>query len=414
MGRLTIQDIAAVLVKKNGIDKREAGKFVSTMFTLIQERLESEQIVKVKGLGTFKLVGVEARESVSVRTGERFVISGHSKITFTPDATMKELVNKPFSQFETVILNDGVEFEDMKVEVESEEEEQQPVVEEEQQPVVEEEQQPVVEEGQQPVVEEEQQPVVEAVISPLVEQPVVEEEQQPVVEEEQQPVVETEQPVVEVEEPADDTEDSGQETEPVDEETEEEERPWGRWLLCGLGVLALMALSAFGGYYYGSRQQILPVIEPDTIVVHDTIAVAPSDTVPVKTDTVEQPEQPAETKTVEQPEKVDKPVVEQPAQPKPVETKPVVTKPAEPAVDKYAAKDDRVRLGAYRIVGLETEVKVQPGQTFRSICKAYLGPDMECYVEVFNDLPKNPTVKVGQVIKIPKVQVKKKTVKKTN
>ncbi len=383
MGRLTIQDIAAVLVKKNGIDKREAGQFVSTMFALIQERLESEQIVKVKGLGTFKLVGVEARESVSVRTGERFVISGHSKITFTPDATMKELVNKPFSQFETVILNDGVEFEDI--------EEEQPIAE---QPEVAEpvEEQPV--EEQQPAVEEKQQPVVEAVITPLVEQPVVEEEQQT--------VVETEQPVVEVEESADDTEDSGQETEPVDEENEKEKRPWGRWLLCGLGVLALMALSAFGGYYFGSRQQTLPVIKPDTVVVHDTIAVAPSDTVPVKTETVEQPE------------KADKPVVEQPEQSKPVEPKPVVTKPAEPTVDKYAAKDDRVRLGAYRIVGLETEVKVQPGQTFRSICKAYLGPDMECYVEVFNDLPKNPTVKVGQVIKIPKVQVKKKTVKKTN
>ena len=83
-------------------------------------------------------------------------------------------------------------------------------------------------------------------------------------------------------------------------------------------------------------------------------------------------------------------------------------KPVEPAVDKYAEKDARVRLGAYRIVGLDQEVKVQSGQTFRSICKAYLGPDMECYVEVFNDLPKNPTVKAGQVIKIPKLQLKKK------
>ena len=75
---------------------------------------------------------------------------------------------------------------------------------------------------------------------------------------------------------------------------------------------------------------------------------------------------------------------------------------------KYAQKDERVRLGAYRIVGLSHEVKVLAGQTFKSICKAHLGPDMECYVEVFNDLPNNPKVKEGQVIKIPKLQLKKK------
>ena len=76
--------------------------------------------------------------------------------------------------------------------------------------------------------------------------------------------------------------------------------------------------------------------------------------------------------------------------------------------DPYAQKDERVRLGAYRIVGLSHEVKVLAGQTFTSICRAHLGPDMECYVEVFNDLPRNPKVKEGQVIKIPKLQLKKK------
>ena len=110
MGKLTIQEIAAVLQQKNGFDKREANSFVSTMFQIIQERLESDGIVKIKGLGTFKMIDVEARESISVRTGERVVISGHAKVAFTPDATMKELVNRPFSQFETVVLNEGVEF----------------------------------------------------------------------------------------------------------------------------------------------------------------------------------------------------------------------------------------------------------------------------------------------------------------
>ena len=114
MGRLTIQEVARVLMTKNGLKLGEANRFASELFAIIQEHLENNDQVKVKGLGTFKVITVEARESVSVRTGDRVMIEGHSKITFTPDATMKELVNKPFSQFETVVLNDNVEFDDMK------------------------------------------------------------------------------------------------------------------------------------------------------------------------------------------------------------------------------------------------------------------------------------------------------------
>ena len=114
MGRLTIQEIAKVLITKNGLEQSEANRFATELFAIIQERLEKNDLVKVKGLGTFKVITVEARESVSVRTGDRVMIGEHSKITFTPDATMKELVNKPFSQFETVVLNDNVEFDDLK------------------------------------------------------------------------------------------------------------------------------------------------------------------------------------------------------------------------------------------------------------------------------------------------------------
>ena len=114
MGRLTIQEISKVLITKNGLEQSEANRFATELFAVIQERLEKNDQVKVKGLGTFKVITVEARESVSVRTGSRVMIEEHSKITFTPDATMKELVNKPFSQFETVPLNDNVEFDDLK------------------------------------------------------------------------------------------------------------------------------------------------------------------------------------------------------------------------------------------------------------------------------------------------------------
>ena len=114
MDKKTIQEIASILVEKNGLQQRDAERFALAMFSVIREGLEREGQVKVRGLGTFKIIGVEARESVSVMTGERVLIQGHDKITFTPDATMKELVNKPFSQFETVVLNEGVVFDDLK------------------------------------------------------------------------------------------------------------------------------------------------------------------------------------------------------------------------------------------------------------------------------------------------------------
>ena len=114
MGRLTIQEIAKVLVVKNGLEQSVANRFTTELFAIIQERLENNDQVKVKGLGTWKVITVEARESISVRTGGRVMIDEHSKITFTPDVTMKELVNKPFSQFETVVLNDNVDFDDLK------------------------------------------------------------------------------------------------------------------------------------------------------------------------------------------------------------------------------------------------------------------------------------------------------------
>lgn len=370
MGRLTIQDVAAVLQQKNGFDKQEANSFVATMFQIIQERLEADGIAKIKGLGTFKMIDVEARESVSVRTGERVVISGHAKVTFTPDATMKELVNRPFSQFETVVLNDGVEFSDMKEQVEDVDDDVK------------------AEQADESVAMEAEQPVAQTVAQPAeqsAEQPVAKFVEQPVEPETEQPAEQSVEPEAEPKEAP----------QPVEEFVfeEEESTSWGRWLLGALGVLVLMALAAYGGYYYGIQQSQPAVAVPDTVVVHDTITVAPVDTL------AEVKEQPSEavSQPAEQP-------VEQPAPQPQTEQK----KPVEEPVDKYAAKDERVRLGAYRIVGLSHEVKVLAGQTFYSICKAHLGPDMECYVEVFNDLPKNPKVKEGQVIKIPKLQLKKK------
>ena len=362
MGKLTIQDIAKVLVEKSGLTQKEANKFATEMFSIIQQRLEEDELVKIKGFGTFKIINVEARESVSVRTGERVMIDSHAKVTFTPDTVMKELVNKPFSQFETVVLNDGVEFDD----VTEDNEEEMAAVDDVVNPV-------------------EESPVVE--IAQVVEEPQVEEKPQveePQVEETPMVTLAEDEPVAE---------------DPVaDEEPVEEESSWKKWLLAAAVVLVLMGLSAYGGYYYAMQKMSAQKTETAEIK-KDEVAIPekPVDSVAVAKDTVvAAPVEVAQTEVkAEEPAKKEETVKQE------------VKEPAEEP-DPYAAKDERVRLGAYRIVGTAEEVKVLPGQTFYSICRAHLGPDMQCYVEVYNNLPKDPKIKEGQVIKIPKLKPKKK------
>lgn len=114
--KVTIQDLANLLSEKHGMSRKDAELFIKGMFDLVEEALATEKYVKIKGLGVFKLTEVDSRESINVNTGERIEIQGHTKVSFTPDSSLKELINKPFSHFETVLLNEGVQLEDTKVE----------------------------------------------------------------------------------------------------------------------------------------------------------------------------------------------------------------------------------------------------------------------------------------------------------
>ena len=116
--KVTRQDLANLLSEKHGMSRKDAELFIKGMFDLVEEALATEKYVKIKGLGVFKLTEVDSRESINVNTGERIEIQGHTKVSFTPDAALKELINKPFSHFETVLLNEGVQLEDTKVETE--------------------------------------------------------------------------------------------------------------------------------------------------------------------------------------------------------------------------------------------------------------------------------------------------------
>ena len=189
-------------------------------------------------------------------------------------------------------------------------------------------------------------------------------------------------------------------SENFDVEENAEESLWRKWLLPVFLVMVLMGLSAFGGYYYAmykmsshkinikeekKTEKVVPLSETtdSTVVVKDTVATkSPENT--------EEPDLKTESSTVKD-ETDNKKVVEDTEE-----------------VDPYAAKDERVRLGAYKIIGTAEEVTVLPGQTFYSICRAHLGPDMQCYVEVYNNLPRDPKIEVGQVIKIPKLKIKKR------
>ena len=113
-GKVLLQDLAQSLANNRNIQRKDAEVFLKAFFETISEGILQDKIVKIKGLGTFKMIEVQDRESVNVNTGERIVIPGHSKISFTPDAELKDVVNKPFALFQTVIINEGTSLEDME------------------------------------------------------------------------------------------------------------------------------------------------------------------------------------------------------------------------------------------------------------------------------------------------------------
>ena len=271
--KITLQDIINLLCAKHDMTKKDAELFVKTMFDLIEEALANEKYVKIKGFGTFKLTEVDARESVNVNTGERFEIQGHSKVTFTPDTTMKDLINKPFAHFETVVLNDGVELEDTPTEEEvidaPEAMEEAPIMVAET-PVVTEEAPVVVEETpvvvqEEPVVVEEETTIEEAAPE-VVEEPVAEE---PIVEETEEKVVAVETPVAEeeiVEAPIVEEKPTITEPEPMVQETKADtkEKNINRILWGVIVVLVLIIL--FGAYWMFLRPSDtteVPVVTPE-------------------------------------------------------------------------------------------------------------------------------------------------------
>lgn len=389
MAKLTNSDLAAVLVNKKGLTKKEAIQFVNELFVVVRKGLQEDKLVKVKGLGTFKIIEVDDRESVNVNTGERVLIEGHSKISFIPDSLMKELVNKPFSQFETVVLRDGVDFTDMAATSENEQENEiEPESAPEPTPVVEpEEPKPEPEQEVEPEPEPEPEPEVV---------PEEETEPEPLVEleplDEPTPLEEPEQQ----EEPKDVVDSESSTTPLVDFETDEEESAsgfnWIKWL-----TAAVFCILIFGGGYYVGK-----------------IATGPQE---VKTN--EQKETPAKKKVAKPVQTVTAVAQEVKKDTlKKVESQPAhnvaqMVAPAED-FDKYEQMDARIRTGAYRIVGTDHTEKVRATDNLARICKRTIGPGMECYLTAYNGIKSDADLKPGMEIKIPKLERKKKKAKIEN
>lgn len=429
-----IKDLARFLVEKHGIKLADAELFISLMTEIINEGVHRERQVKIKGLGTFKLTSVSSRESIDVNTGERIVIEGRDKLSFAPDNAMKELVNQPFSQFETVVVNDGVELED---EYKEQAEEVAPA--EEKKEIVEEKN---VEEIELPR-EEPVEPI--AVVSEMSAETMSlkEEKQEDKVQEilsetnvSEVEQIETAQETIEtasdnVAKDEEDTPDSSpeKEDEPMVEETDSRENDnedtenisivntphkssYMKPLVVGFVALFVVLIGTICFMFMKLCQQNEQIynfkMEMQTLqleLLKKQYSTMKGCSKVMKPAAVAEKPAPAEkmpTPVAEKPTPVTGKSTSDVERPTSVAEKPVSSK-EEDAYEALNKSDARVRTGAYRIVGVKQVVKVKRGQTLSSISRLYLGPGMECYIEVMN---KNKELKEGDRVKIPELKRK--------
>lgn len=444
-----VSDFASELVGRYGLKEEEATEFISAMFDIICEQLDgADKQVKVKGLGTFKVTSVGARASVDVNTGERIIIEGRNKISFTPEVMLRDRVNRPFVQFETVVLNDGVDFSEIDNEfngskqevaasdstVETANETVANDAEEVAEETVVETIDASVDESVVGAEEDKSDVAIEEKASDVVLENVMDQGQK----EEAKPELEIEsvpeyghEPMSEVE--ADNSDESQQSTvglssdesqqssvessattpQPKEVVVAEGCKQRNPRLMYWFSIASFVLLIFIGVGMYFLYEQVkaknVAIEQLQTkLAMHSmalkSAAVEPKQGVASKknivADTTDAAKQVAITDAAETvaKEEVSKPIEKTHEPPVAEKKKSNVPKPA--ADYNF---DVRVRTGAYIIVGEETSVTVRSGQTLASISKAYLGPGMECYVEVFNN---RKEVKPGDKLRIPKLKIK--------
>ena len=394
-----VNDFARELSEKYGLSLGDASDFVSAMFDVVKEELDgADSSVKIKGFGTFKVSAVGARASVDVNTGERIIIDGRNKISFTPEVLLRDRVNRPFVQFETVVLNDGVDFSEID---EESEEELDSVTETEPQGV----QLSSTAPTSQPTGQPTDQSANPQSPSETASKAVNTEEHRDMARRLMTPKTET------IEEGSEESDDKTTATAPeADDEGIviggcRQRSPRIMYVLTIASFLILVSLG-IGMYFLYQRieekNHVIDRLESRLYAQQEAAeradaqpAVAVKNTI-VPNDSLRAAELHAAEKAKKDSIAASKSAAEAKASQSSVAPSTATT----PSDYNY---DTRVRTGAYIIVGVAKTVTVQPGQTLSSISKAYLGEGMECYVEVLNN---RHSVKAGEKLKIPQLKLK--------
>lgn len=380
MAKISITDLAGVIAKQRKLSTKDVEKFISAMFLVVDKGLDADRLVKIKGLGTFKVTSVKPRESINVNTGARVVIEGHDKVSFTPDTSMRDLINKPFAQFETVVLKDDVDFSDIEHDNSDEEKRES-----------------VASNTEKEVQEEKTISSNEEEIAPqdMVQENVLEikddKEDCPVTAPTDNIVVSGEDgnpnDVIERRESSTitsniNTDERGEnvmvEQANVDEEEFVDTQEWVsrrqyKYSII-IGVLSAV-ICLFIGLLVGIY--ILGDFKHDKVAKSEfaipQVTMADKDSM---TNAKVNPAPGLKTSANKTEDEVD--------------------------FDKMNA-DPRVKMGAYNIVGIDTIITLKSDQTMKSYCRSTLGSGMLCYFQVLND-----TTELGEgaKMKVPKVKVK--------
>lgn len=446
MSKFSLNTLGKLLADKSGLSQVEAELFIRKMFDVCNQGLDADKQVKIKWLGTFKVQATKDRESINVNTGERFTIEGRDKLTFTPDNILKEIVNKPFAQFETVVVNDGVDFDEIDEKFGEEQTEDAPeqVIDflDEEKTATPNPEVVVIESEKEKEKEKEdelakqiaiEQAKLERLKQAQLEQERIQKEKQEQerleqerLEQEKLELAQQQQALKAVVEPAVPASDESEE----EEEKEEEEESSNshhivipRYLVVAVCLIVVALIGGMGWFAFNYDQM---TAQRDHLAMQlNQYHQAPAKKVPAKPAAAPlSQEQKLRQKAMEDSIRMAKTAeavklaensdeesanAEKAKQAEAKAKAEAKDKAEEKAASKIASsqydKDARVRTGAYRIIGVAQTVTVGAGQTLEQISTRYLGSGMECYVEALNG---TSTVKAGQKIKIPKLELKKK------
>ena len=448
MSKFSLNTLGKLLADKSGLSQVEAELFIRKMFDVCNQGLDADKQVKIKWLGTFKVQATKDRESINVNTGERFTIEGRDKLTFTPDNILKEIVNKPFAQFETVVVNDGVDFDEIDEKFGEEQTEDAPaqvidfldeektatpnpevvVIGSEKEKEKEKERLKQAQLEQERIQKEKQEQ--ERLEQERLEQERLEQEklEQERLEQEKLELAQQQQALKAVVEPAVPASDESEEEEEEEEESSNSHHiVIPRYLVVAVCLIVVALIGGMGWFAFNYGQM---TAQRDHLAMQlNQYHQAPAKKVPTKPAAAPlSQEQKLRQKAMEDSirmaktaeaiklaEKSDEESAnaekakQTEAKAKAEAKEKTKDKDEEKATSKIASsqydKDARVRTGAYRIIGVAQTVTVGAGQTLEQISTRYLGSGMECYVEALNG---TSTVKAGQKIKIPKLELKKK------